>query len=194
MNLRPSGYEPDELPDCSTPRQLSTIVVCNSMNPITMALRITKLVCNTCDWKTRRRPTLPCLKTKYHRRYRLSRPSSEWDRVGHLCHNHLVIQTHIRMTSYILGCTRHRKHAAEAKNTEDIQNLSVSLHIPYRADVCLYARLIKPIERLVPISFTHYCASTLGLSTWWSSTVLKRILVSRGASRLDAFSGYPVHT
>ncbi len=22
MNLRPSGYEPDELPDCSTPRQL----------------------------------------------------------------------------------------------------------------------------------------------------------------------------
>src|SRR6184192_3911731 len=24
-NLRPSGYEPDELPDCSTPRRLSTI-------------------------------------------------------------------------------------------------------------------------------------------------------------------------
>ena len=22
LNLRPSGYEPDELPDCSTPRQL----------------------------------------------------------------------------------------------------------------------------------------------------------------------------
>ncbi len=22
MNLRPSGYEPDELPDCSTPRAL----------------------------------------------------------------------------------------------------------------------------------------------------------------------------
>ena len=22
MNLRPSGYEPDELPDCSTPHQL----------------------------------------------------------------------------------------------------------------------------------------------------------------------------
>ena len=25
MNLRPSGYEPDELPDCSTPRQLRTM-------------------------------------------------------------------------------------------------------------------------------------------------------------------------
>ena len=79
----------------------------------------------------------------------------------------------------------------EAKNKEDIQNLSVSLQILPCVGVCLYARLIKPIERLVPISFTHYCASTLGLSTWWSPTVLKRILVLRGASRLDAFSGYP---
>ena len=24
MNLRPLGYEPNELPDCSTPRQFST--------------------------------------------------------------------------------------------------------------------------------------------------------------------------
>ena len=43
--------------------------------------------------KTRQRPTLPCLKTKYHRRCRVSRPSSEWNRVGHLRHNHLVIWT-----------------------------------------------------------------------------------------------------
>ena len=26
MNLRPSGYEPDELPDCSTPRQQNTAI------------------------------------------------------------------------------------------------------------------------------------------------------------------------
>ena len=31
---------------------------------------------------------------------------------------------------------------------------------------------IKPIERLVPVSFTCYHASTPGLSTWWSTTVL----------------------
>jgi hypothetical protein len=31
---------------------------------------------------------------------------------------------------------------------------------------------IKPIERLVPVSFTHCCASTPGLSTWWSATAL----------------------
>ena len=53
---------------------------------------------------------------------------------------------------------------------------------------------IKPIERLVRLSFTHCCAFTCRLSTWWSSTALKRDLVLRWVSRLDAFSGYPVHT
>ena len=62
------------------------------------------------------------------------------------------------------------------------------------SEIRLCVRPIKPIEQLVPVSFIHYCTSTPGLSTWWSSTVLKRILVLRGASRLDAFSGYPVHT
>ncbi len=32
---------------------------------------------------------------------------------------------------------------------------------------------IKPIERLVPVSFTCCHASTPGLSTWWSSTALR---------------------
>jgi hypothetical protein len=55
-------------------------------------------------------------------------------------------------------------------------------------------RRIEPIERLGPVSFTHCCASTPGLSTWWSTTALRRDLVLREASRLDAFSGYPVRT
>ena len=58
----------------------------------------------------------------------------------------------------------------------------------------LKMRAIKPIERLVPVSYMHYFTSTPGLSTWSSSTVLKGILVSRWVSRLDAFSGYPVRT
>lgn len=58
----------------------------------------------------------------------------------------------------------------------------------------LKMRAIKPIERLVPVSYMHYCTSTPGLSTWWSSTVLKGMLVLRWVSRLDAFSGYPVRT
>ena len=38
---------------------------------------------------------------------------------------------------------------------------------------------IKPIERLVRLSFTHCCASTCLLSTWWSTTALGRDLVLR---------------
>jgi hypothetical protein len=30
LNLRPSGYEPDELPDCSTPRPLETQDLCRN--------------------------------------------------------------------------------------------------------------------------------------------------------------------
>ena len=48
-------------------------------------------------------------------------------------------------------------------------------------------------ELLGLVSFTHYCASTPSLSTSWSTTV-RRLLILREASRLDAFSGYPVHT
>jgi len=55
-------------------------------------------------------------------------------------------------------------------------------------------RAIKPIELLVPVSYTPCSASTPGLSTWWSSTALEGELVSRWVSRLDAFSGYPVRT
>ena len=50
------------------------------------------------------------------------------------------------------------------------------------------------IERLGPVSSTHCCAYTPGLSTWSSSTALKRNLVLRLVSRLDAFSGYLFRT
>ena len=62
---------------------------------------------------------------------------------------------------------------------------------PERAGI---TRAIKPIERLVPVSSTRRRAYTPGLSTWSSSTALKGVLVSRGVSRLDAFSGYPGRT
>ncbi len=34
------------------------------------------------------------------------------------------------------------------------------------------ASSVEPIERLGPVSSTHCCAFTPGLSTWWSSTAL----------------------
>ena len=52
----------------------------------------------------------------------------------------------------------------------------------------------KPDERLVRLGYAHCWTSTCLLSTWWSTTALQGDLILRGASRLDAFSGYPVRT
>jgi hypothetical protein len=49
-------------------------------------------------------------------------------------------------------------------------------------------------ERLGSVSCVRCRTSTSDLSTWWSTTALKRDLVLRWVSRLDAFSGYPVRT
>jgi hypothetical protein len=49
----------------------------------------------TCNLQTWQRPTLPCLKTKYHQRWGVSRPSSEWDRVQPPRHNHQVSKVHV---------------------------------------------------------------------------------------------------
>ena len=50
------------------------------------------------------------------------------------------------------------------------------------------------IGQLVPVTSTHYYASRSGLSTQSSPGNLKRNLISKQASRLDAFSGYPSRT
>ncbi len=52
---------------------------------------------------------------------------------------------------------------------------------------------------LVPVSFTHCCASTSGLSTQsssWGPYPVDPVgdLILKQASRLDAFSGYPFRT
>jgi hypothetical protein len=60
--------------------------------------------------------------------------------------------------------------------------------------------MVKPNGRLVPVSSTHYCAYTSGLSTWSSSTALvsgaTRLgdLILGKVSRLYAFSAYPDRT
>src|SRR5690606_33432436 len=51
---------------------------------------VTTSSCACCNaW---RRPTLPCLETKYHRRSLVSRPSSRWDRVGHRRYGHQAMK------------------------------------------------------------------------------------------------------
>ena len=39
LNLRPSGYEPDELPDCSTPRQSLAVILRPGNDLLSRALR-----------------------------------------------------------------------------------------------------------------------------------------------------------
>ena len=43
MNLRPSGYEPDELPDCSTPRRLKKVDYSTAAVPLSLPRGITGL-------------------------------------------------------------------------------------------------------------------------------------------------------
>jgi hypothetical protein len=44
LNLRPSGYEPDELPDCSTPRRSELLSLTRYQEPSTNKLSALKTV------------------------------------------------------------------------------------------------------------------------------------------------------
>ena len=55
-------------------------------------------------------------------------------------------------------------------------------------------KIVCYIGQLVPVTSTPHSASRSGLSTPSSPGNLKRNLISKQASRLDAFSGYPSHT
>ncbi len=169
----------------------------------------------TCNLQTWQRPTLPCLKTKYHQRWGVSRPSSEWDRVQPPRHNHQVSKVHVNFEKlvfpslqypvlfrpiWLFGRSPQGRLAAGAcaprlpqrrpvgRNKRE-GNQNPILALPRWV---LAMRTIKSIELLVPVSYMRCRTSTPGLSTWSSSTALKGILVSRWVSRLDAFSGYPV--
>jgi hypothetical protein len=107
LNLRPSGYEPDELPGCSTPRHLSLwllpglVLFWNDLGrfrgPLSRLMWrvfVSRRFSHSCIWQTWQRPTLPRLETKYHRRWGVSRPCSEWERVQPPRQNHQVGKRH----------------------------------------------------------------------------------------------------
>ena len=159
--------------------------------------------------QTWQRPTLPRLKTQYHWRWSVSRPSSGWDRVQPLRHSHQV-SGEVRRLLLVFPCSyAHRGGtlgalAPVARPARQAPPAQVPPSPEQRArqraglreglDEHCIMRAIKPIELLVPVSCMHCCTCTPGLSTWWSSTTLEGELVSRWVSRLDAFSGYPVRT
>ena len=117
-----------------------------------------------CIWQTWQRLTLPRLETKYHQRWSVSRPSSEWDRVQPLRHNHQVGKAHVQFREagiFLMGISN-------ANNQADRVISTGKLHTLLR----FHTR---------PINVVVYHDS-------------QGILVLRLVSRLDAFSGYPVRT
>ena len=61
----------------------------------------------------------------------------------------------------------------------------------------IFSAFGQALDRLVTVSYMHCCTSTSVLSTSWSLRGLRLAtgdLILRGASRLDAFSVYPVRT
>ena len=165
MNLRPSGYEPDELPGCSTPRGYGWWGIC---------------------WKTWRRPTFPCLGAQYHGRWGFSRPSSGWDRVRAPRHGHQVVR-HIldlvRVVSRASGWARAWDCCVCCERGCVVGR--VCCHAWRRSRAC---RAIRTGQlRALPHVYTRpidvmVCHGPRG------------DLVLRWVSRLDAFSGYPVRT
>ena len=113
--LRPSGYEADELPGCSIPRQPRLLDQGNGGFSLRKAERPSRLMARqprprmwppapeankqsewvlypSASFNAWRRPTLPGLEPQYHRRRLVSRPSSGWDRVGHRRYGHQAMK------------------------------------------------------------------------------------------------------
>ena len=155
-----------------------------------------KFLCLSQAWQ---RPTLPRLKTKYHWRWGDLRPSSGWDRVWTPRQSHQAGERQKHVKERIVSREAlfvppkhsykflHAIHFSHAIWKRRLFRRGSYQWIPIM-------RIIKPFEQLVPVSYKHCCSSTPGLSTRSSSSALKGILVLRWVSRLDAFSGYPVHT
>ena len=178
MNLRPSGYEPDELPGCSTPRVW--VWARNGDERVTVLRRSSRPGSDLLSHALRR-STIGA--EGFHGRVR--------DGIG--CGSLAIATRSWRPTrmcpGWCPGCAELGWLLIDACWIGSSGGCRILWD---RAFAVGGGGSIKPIERLVPVSFTCCHASTPGLSTWWSTTVLKRGLVSRGASRLDAFSGYPV--
>ena len=164
---------------------------------------------STCVWQTWQRPTLPRLETKYHQRWSVSRPSSEWDRVQPLRHNHQVGKTHvIREAVFCAKATPLRlafgRKPASATSASPI----------YRRPRGASGR--RPIRRVSAGQTIRHCRMSIRNENDQADRTISTgklqalplfhtrpinvvvfhgsqgILVLRWVSRLDAFSGYPV--
>ncbi len=179
LNLRPSGYEPDELPGCSTPRHVTVGFWpaggldgcwfceegCEAIGSgafgwpgsdlLSRALRQSTIGAEAVDGRVR-------------------------DGIG---------------SGRLARATRPAKRTSIGDEVFGWIEPSLGERRPQaRTGWARVMGAIKPNERLVLVSCTRYRAFTSSLSTWSSSTALQGDLVLRWVSRLDAFSGYPVRS
>lgn len=171
----------------------------------------------TCALQTWQRPTLPRLETKYHQRWSVSRPSSEWDRVQPLRHNHQVGKAHVAREAvfFVPGVAvfgrspqaRPRVRAfarpcpeASAKPTAARANNHQATILWIAPTTILWIALVMGISnendqadrtistgKLQALPLFH--TRPINVVVFHGS---QGILVLRWVSRLDAFSGYPV--
>ena len=180
MNLRPSGYEPDELPDCSTPRHWKS-------------KREGRGLAATCS--SAAVAAVPSARRVFTAEFGMgsgvfalamaTRPPPD---------NRPQAGPWLEQGAGVAGGVC---HAAEEVSGGAARGLAAARGRPPGGPAVAGGSGVwhqAPVERLVPVSCAGCPASTSGLSTWWSSTALGRDLVLRRVSRLDAFSGYPVRT
>ena len=171
MNLRPSGYEPDELPGCSTPRR--PVRTLRPYGRGWMRRELGELGGPGGDLLFRRLSGSTMGAEGFHGRVR--------DGIGCLAprYGHQAGQAP-------LGCEPRQKVSealpprslplartgggGAAPAARDEAGRCTRAVVGRRLWPAPYG--IKPIERLVPVSCTGCPASTSGLSTWWSTTAL----------------------
>jgi hypothetical protein len=175
LNLRPSGYEPDELPGCSTPRRGRGGPRGRGRVWCATALRSRggDGVGGLGDgWWTWRRPTLPRLEAQYHGRGGVSRPSSEWIGWGTRAIGHQVDEPPPWLPSSQAAQRARRRPALPPDGRhpgEDTCRQGWHGGLEGCGCRCWGSR---SFERLGPVSCVRRRTSTPGLSTWWSTTAL----------------------
>jgi hypothetical protein len=159
LNLRPSGYEPDELPGCSTPRH----------HRRKHMLTGTPVPSNTKGRSRRPLPPSPAGDRKRRFQRAFGRPGS--DLLSRVLRRSTISAGafHGRVRNGI-GCSRSAITTRSAKRTL-FEKLSSCRHRITRW--AWRMRTIKPIELLVPVNFMRCRTSIPGLSTWSSSTALR---------------------
>ena len=151
------------------------------------------------DWKTWRRPTLPCLEAQYHGRWGFSRPSSGWDRVRSPRQSHQVVQPvpawDGRATGFgavCAGCGLCWGLCVGGSSGDDSRTWGCGRWYVTRGRCSRACRAIRTGQlRALPRVHTR----PIDVMVYHGPPGLRLgDLVLRGVSRLDAFSGYLVHT